>query len=145
MPLTRFDAPGFLDDLKGDQLEQWSDWISEQLTEAKDRTGASDGLDNVGPRPQFFNPLTNPPAADAVERDITWSAFPRIVQINSVSDLLRWKRADGSRDRQDEYCEWSVERDPTSNKIRKVTFTSEGPEYWSFLAAVNPDLVLKLY
>ena len=30
---------------------------------------------------------------------------------------------------QDEYCEWRVTRDPDGG-IRRVTFTSEPPEYW---------------
>ena len=54
-------------------------------------------------------------------------------------------RADSSRDNQDEYCEWSVTRDPESDKITRVTFTSEGPEYWQFLAAVSPARVVELY
>jgi hypothetical protein len=29
-----------------------------------------------------------------------------------------------------EYCEWHVERDPLTGRIRRVTFTSEPPEYW---------------
>ncbi|MBC7864512.1 MAG: hypothetical protein IAF38_16175 [Bacteroidia bacterium] len=33
----------------------------------------------------------------------------------------------------DEYCEWRVERDPTTKKIIRVTFTSEPPEYWQAL------------
>src|SRR5262249_26881166 len=56
-----------------------------------------------------------------------------------------WRRADSSRDRQDEYCEWSVFRDAATEKIVKVTFTSEGPEYWEFLAAVSPDRLGELY
>ena len=43
------------------------------------------------------------------------------------TDEARWQTADASRDVQDEYCEWSVERDPTSKKITKVTFTCEVP------------------
>jgi hypothetical protein len=68
-----------------------------------------------------------------------------LIQINSVNDVQRWRKADSSRDGQDEYCEWSVTRDPNSHKITRVTFTSEGPEYWTFLAAVNPGKVLELY
>jgi hypothetical protein len=34
---------------------------------------------------------------------------------------------------QDEYCEWSVER--ANSEITGITFTSEGPEYWEFLAS----------
>jgi hypothetical protein len=29
-----------------------------------------------------------------------------------------------------EYCEWRVERDVHTGKVKKVTFTSEPPEYW---------------
>ena len=58
-----------------------------------------------------------------------------------------------------EYCEWHVVRDPDTNKIKKVAFTSEPPEYWKALFgetlesedgtryefAGNPDLMLNLY
>jgi hypothetical protein len=67
------------------------------------------------------------------------------VQLQSISDKQRWRTADSSRDSQDEYCEWSVTRDPATDKIQRVTFTSEGPEYWQFLAAVAPDKLLALY
>lgn len=143
MALTRFDAPGFLTDLDNAGLQAWSDFISEQMDEARERQNP--GFSNYGPRHQFFNPLKNPPAADAVEADITWTAFPRIVELQSVSDKQRWRTADSSRDTQDEYCEWSVIRDPASGKITKVTFTSEGPEYWTFLASVAPNKLLDLY
>src|ERR1035438_10455844 len=143
MALTQFDAPGFLTDLDATGLTAWSDFISEQMDEARER--ADPTLSNYGPRHQFFNPLKQPPAADAVEKDITWTAFPRLVQIQAISDKARWKTADNSRDVQDEYCEWSVTRDPQTDKIVRVTFTSEGPEYWQFLAASNPQKVLELY
>ena len=38
-----------------------------------------------------------------------------------------------------------MERDPATEKITRVTFTSEGPEYWRFLANRNPNKVLQLY
>lgn len=145
MTFTKFDAPGFLDDLDAQGLLAWSTWISSQLDEASTRDGKADGLANYGPRPQFFNPLTKPPAVDAVEKDITWTAFPRIVKINSISDMQRWRSADSSRDVQDEYCEWSVAREPNTDKITRVDFTSEGPEYWQFLAATDPAKVVALY
>jgi hypothetical protein len=145
MTLTKFDAPGFLDDLDAQGQAAWSSWISSQLDEARLRDGKADGLANYGPRPQFFNPLTKPPAADAVEKDITWTAFPRVVKISSISDVQRWRSADSSRDVQDEYCEWSVVRDPHTDKITRVDFTSEGPEYWQFLAATDPAKVVALY
>src|ERR1051326_1134427 len=141
--LTQFDPPGFLGYFDVTQRQAWSRWISDEIDAARDRTDPT--WKNYGPRPQFFNPLTHAPATDAVEKDITWSAFPRVIAINSTSDVERWRKADASRDVQDEYCEWSVTRDPATQKIRRVTFTSEGPEYWEFLASVNPDLVLSLY
>jgi hypothetical protein len=141
--LTQFDPPGFLNDLDAGQREAWSHWISDELDAAREREDPA--LSNYGPRPQFFNPLKNPPTADGNEADITWTAFPRIVAINSISEPERWRRADASRDRQDEYCEWSVTRDLATGKILRVTFTSEGPEYWEFLASVNAKRVLELY
>ena len=60
---------------------------------------------------------------------------------------------------QDEYCEWFATRDSTGN-VTKYAFTSEGPEYWRYLAdgnstldgvnvaapvAGDPKLVLALY
>jgi hypothetical protein len=136
MPFNRFDPPGFVDDLSDPQKQAWSTWVSKRLDKAKDGSA---------PRPQFFNPLKNPPAADAVDKDISWTAFPRIIKITSPSDAQRWKAADASRDVQDEYCEWSVDRDDASGKITRVTFTSEAPEYWIFLAKANPAAVLQLY
>lgn len=143
MPLTRFDAPGFLTDLDSAGLDAWSDFISSEFDAARERTNPR--LANYGPRHQFFNPLKNAPASDAVEKDITWTAFPRIVQVSSISDIQRWRTADSGRDVQDEYCEWSVIRDNATGKITRVTFTSEGPEYWQFLAAKDPAKILELY
>ena len=143
MPLSHFDAPGFLTDLNAAGLTSWSNFISDQLDAARERVDPR--VSNYGPRHQFFNPLKQSPGADAAEKDITWTAFPRLVQIHSVSDRQRWRTADSSRDVQDEYCEWSVTRDPHTDKITRVTFTSEGPEYWQFLAAVSPQTVLNLY
>jgi hypothetical protein len=144
MPLTRFDAPGFLNELSAPAAKRWSDWISGEIDVARARDGGG-GLVNVGPRPQFFNELRTPSAADAVTRDIDWPAFPRVVQLGAATERQRWRTADSSRDQQDEYCEWSVTRDPNTEKIVRVTFTSEGPEYWEFLAAVAPARVLALY
>ncbi|WP_241295122.1 hypothetical protein [Burkholderia stabilis] len=51
----------------------------------------------------------------------------------------------GPRGWQDEYCEWSVLRDPTTNKILRIDFTCENPEYWYTLWRVAPDVVVDLY
>ena len=145
MPMTRFDAPGFLQDWNEAAAKKWSEWISSRLDEVRASDGSREGLSGYGPRLQFFNPLITPPGADAVDKDISWTAFPRIVQLQSISDRQRWRTADSSRDAQDEYREWSITRDPATDKIQRVTFTSEGPEYWEFLAAVAPAVVVELY
>lgn len=137
-----YDAPGFLDDLGQGEKDQWSDWISQQIDAAA--AGDPQSFDFDAPRPRFFNALSSPAAADAVEKDITWSAFPRIVQLDSGTDEERWRTADSTRDVQDEYCEWSVTR-RGDGKITRVTFTCEGPEYWTFLAATNPAKALEIY
>ncbi|HEY0071252.1 MAG TPA: phospholipase D-like domain-containing protein, partial [Chloroflexia bacterium] len=139
--MNRFDPPGFLDDLSDPQIDQWSQGVSGWLDEAKQ--GRPE--ENDGPRGQFFNPLTDPPAQDAQVAVISWNAFPRQVKAKSLSDKQRWRTADSARKFQDEYCEWSVDRDVVTKKITRVTFTCEGPEYWHALAALNPNKVLELY
>ncbi len=139
MPL--FDPPGYLDDLDTAGKQAWSQLVSGWLDTARE----GDPGNNDGPRNQFFNPLTNPAGGDAEVAVIAWNAFPRQVRIGSLSDMQRWRRADSGRDFQDEYCEWSVLRDPATGKIVRVDFTCEGPEYWEFLAGRDPDKVVALY
>jgi hypothetical protein len=140
MKLERFDPPGLLDDLDPGAREEWSRWISDSINAA--HAGKPD--ENDGPRMQLYNPLTTDTDGDAQTRDIAWTAFPKIVETRSVSNAQRWRVADASRDVQDEYCEWSVQRDDRG-RITRVTFTCEGPEYWSFLAATAPEKVVALY
>jgi hypothetical protein len=135
MLLPAFDPPAFLDDFNADQKKKWSDFIS--------GTVDSEMADAQAAGHHYYNPTKKDPGA-AQTATISWSAFPRIVAINSPSDKARWQTADGSRSVQDEYCEWSVTHDK-AGKITKVTFTCEGPEYWSFLAQVNPAKLLSLY
>lgn len=51
----------------------------------------------------------------------------------------------GPRGWQDEYCEWSVVRDPVSKKITRVDITCENPEYWNSLWMIDPEQVASLY
>lgn len=142
---TRIDPPGFLEDFSEEEKTAWSQGVSDLLDDARARDGSEEKKINDGPRHQFFNWLKTPPAGDAIEKDITWTAFPRNVRVSSVSDRQRWANADATRDVQDEYCEWNVERDAASGKILRVAFTSEAPEYWEYLARSNPEKVLALY
>ncbi len=50
----------------------------------------------------------------------------------------------GPRGFQDEYSEWSVQRN-AAGKITRVDFTCENPEYWNTLWLINPDTVLRIY
>ena len=51
----------------------------------------------------------------------------------------------GPRGWQDEYCEWSVQRDPQTNAILRVDIVCENPEYWNSLWIIDPSKVLELY
>ncbi len=140
MILSKFDPPGFLDDLTEAQKEAWSKKINGYFERARSGQGYDGACE------QFYNPIKTETGADAASVDITWTAFPRRMTLMSGgSDLQRWKKADSSRHLQDEYCEWSVERDAASGKITQVVFTCEGPEYWEFLADIVPDVTLSLY
>lgn len=139
--MPNLDPPGFVDDLDDAQKDQWSAIVSGWL----DRARAGSPEQNDGPRTQFFNPLRQAPDADQQVAVISWNAFPRQVRSSSLSDRQRWRRADADRRVQDEYCEWSLERDPATNRIFRVMFTCEGPEYWRELAALAPDRVVELY
>ncbi|APJ05025.1 hypothetical protein AXG55_00395 [Silvanigrella aquatica] len=50
----------------------------------------------------------------------------------------------GPRGWQDEYCEWSVTRN-SENKITRVDFVCENPEYWYTLWRVSPQAVAQKY
>lgn len=133
--LPQFDPPAMLSDFSEPQKAAWSDFLSQSI-DAQIAANAGN---------HFYNPTAMETTADGTTAEISWTAFPRLVQLSVASDQLRWKRADASRDVQDEYCEWSVDRDPGSDKITRVTFTCEGPEYWNALARVNPARVVSLY
>ncbi len=49
----------------------------------------------------------------------------------------------GPRGWQDEYCEWSVVR--SNNKVQRIDFVCENPEYWYTLWNVSPERVVELY
>src|SRR5262249_57114189 len=86
-------------------------------------------------------------------KDIPWNGFPKskTTLFNPQEALQRAETVQRLRtigvDRngqpvrvpfrdQDEYCEWHVEME--AGQIRRVSFTCEGPEYWSALAHGYP-------
>ena len=94
--------------------------------------------------PQFYDPTVTDTPAEAKEALIVWAAFPASLLRQTSSEQQRWQLADSSRDNQDEYCEWSVERD-ADGCITGVTFTSEVREYFEHLAEQDDGRLLDLY
>jgi len=118
----------------------------------------------------YYNPEDGSPTSEAAQ--ITWSPFPGRLAYNFPTEsqsalnqfadtgvmpgLISDDPCDtsqgsdvayfpyGPRGWQDEYCEWAVTRD-ANNRITKVQFTCENPEYWNSLWQIDPNKVLDLY
>lgn len=93
---------------------------------------------------QFYDPTQTETASGTEPTRIAWAAFPARLLRGSTSEDQRWAQADADRDEQDEYCEWTVERDP-DGKLDRVTFTTEVGEYYAHLAERDPNVLLDLY
>jgi hypothetical protein len=130
--LSQFDSPGRLDELSEDHRLAWSETVVGMFDEF------------TGDFPQFYNPTVENTPAGLPPAAIAWPAFPAQVFREKGPGPERWRHADSSRGLQDEYCEWSVERDD-DGKITRITFTTEVPEYWEHVAQNDPDLLLELY
>ncbi|MEV6303179.1 hypothetical protein AB0M02_27470 [Actinoplanes sp. NPDC051861] len=163
--MNTWDTPGGVRDLDPARLAGWSALISSWVDRMIERTaGQVGGAEHV----RFFNPLTTTPPGPLAERRISWDAFPRPVKVRFPGDPAGARRAadefrslgsyygvtfyavrDGEAEEivlryrpQDEYCEWYADRDPETGRMTRIVFTSEGHEYWRFLAdgtAAFPD------
>ena len=132
MPLPRFTIPGNVNDSTSGELpDAWHQRVAALLAEH-----ASDF-------PQLYDPTQEdtPPGSQLHRPD--WHAFPVSLNRQTASAEERNALADGDRENQDEYCEWSVER--SGDDIVKVTFTTEVREYYSTLAEQDSDALLGLY
>jgi hypothetical protein len=159
--MDRFRPPGAIDDFRRRQdLKEafergWDAVVSHWLDGAQDDAEQGGG--------NFFNPHRDDTPGEPVAQPVAWDAFPRFLEKwfeeDDDADEKRWQAAEvlrpnrfGGRPlrrvlgdgglgesvhtfhrQQDEYCEWFVHRDE-DGAITHVTFTSEGPEYWRFLA-----------
>ena len=128
--LARFSTPARLPDKNADA---WSARVSGMLAQVA-----------VPSLPQFYDPAKKNTPPGTPEPMVTWVAFPASLRAFTPSATERWRRADRDRGLQDEYCEWTVERN-SARKITRVTFTSEVPEYWEHLFETDPARVLRLY
>jgi hypothetical protein len=128
--LARFSTPAHLPD-KNPQA--WSARVSKIFAEYV-----------KGNLQQFYDPTQKNTPLGTPEPMLSWAAFPNALRATTPSQEERWKRADRDRNLQDEYCEWSVERN-AQDKIKRITFTTEVPEYWEHLLATNPKRLVELY
>lgn len=131
--LPHFDTPGRLRDLDDQRRARWSTEVLEFHT-----------VEVASRFPQYFNPLVENIPDGLEPTPIVWAAFPATFKAQGVPDAERWETADSTRDVQDEYCEWSVQR-TADGVIQAITFTTEVPEYWSHIAETDPDTLLALY
>ncbi|MBA3364898.1 MAG: hypothetical protein H0U03_03810 [Actinobacteria bacterium] len=123
--LPMFSTPGRIEDT---DAEAWSAVVSQFF-------GTAAGF------PQFYDPtvVDTPPEAEVAS--VIWSAFPASLR---GGPLERMELADAARGAQDEYCEWTVEKN-ADEKITRVTFTTEVPEYFDHLFTTHPDGLLAVY
>lgn len=132
MPLKKFAVPGNLKELSSRDLKAWSDRISDLFDVVADPAGR-----------HFYNPTKSDTPSDAAVASVTWPAAPGRLLSRRVSPERRWEISDGDRNQQDEYCEWSVLRD--GDRVVRVTFTSETPDYYDHLMDVDKKLLVCLY
>lgn len=161
MPLNQFSAPAFVQDFKPEQVRAWSSlvdfWIKREVKLLK-------GDDQNKPV-LFFNELTDPVPEDAPVKPIPWDGFPRSLKLRFQGDAL-WEAAKPLRSvaasaggrlfairegtpvevdygyrNQDEYLEWLETPGEQPGSIKKITFTCESPEYWTFIAGGTKALV----
>lgn len=130
--LARFDPPGRLAELSEDDRLAWSRVVARMVGRFVPRF------------PQFYDPVSEDTPDGLAPVHIAWGAFPARVLREEGPGPARWARVDATRDEQDEYCEWSVERDG-DGKVTRITFSTEIPEYWEHVARQDPDQLLELY
>jgi hypothetical protein len=159
MPLlVRYGTPAFLPDFDPipGQMEAWhravSAWFDENIKDDEESFGKNTLL--------YYNAANFDPGGVPVEQEVTWNAFPKELlrrygreRALVLADRLWPIESFGSYPPdpdntngtvgvlyrpQEEYCEWRVVRHADSDKILRVTFTSEPPEYWQALFGLVP-------
>ncbi|HWI61327.1 MAG TPA: hypothetical protein VNT75_05805 [Symbiobacteriaceae bacterium] len=158
--MTRFNPPAFLDDFRRSQADLhtiWDETLNRWFTEAI--AGAAREYQEFGVpadqvRVQFFHPrAVDVPPGRLTAKTVTWTGFPKKFRtwFAPAARMAAYAAAEqvgcyaGRTCRQtDEYVEWKTERD-AMGRVTRVTFTCEGPEYWSLLAENDPDLAVSLY
>jgi hypothetical protein len=150
--LKKFSPPAFLDDFDDipEQASAWNEavdgWfesvVKSEKSHVKSASGKTPGI------VQFYNPARFDPKDVLIEQQIVWSAFPKellkqygpkhaLIEADRLRTLDQYSAAyDSSIHKrtfyrpQNEYCEWHIVRDPNTQKIVRIVFSSEPPEYW---------------
>lgn len=138
----KYDNLGNQEELSAALAALWQNKLSEIFD-----TGIQVARNEVVPphnKSWLFNPLRNG-KNNTVVADIKWNAFPKRLLDQFASKVAAWREADSSRQKQEEYCEWEVVRDPNTQVVKRVTFTTEVPEYYEFLFNNSPEFLLELY
>jgi hypothetical protein len=140
--VTGYAAPGNIAELSQVQLQGWSETLSGVFDQ-----GVQEALAQAPQLTQawFYNPIKNG-GGNQSTKDITWTAFPKLVSDAAATPRAAWRIAEANRDTQSEYCEWETLRDPhRGNKVVRVTFSSETRDYYDYLADSAKDELLRLY
>ncbi|WP_337966010.1 hypothetical protein [uncultured Flavobacterium sp.] len=170
----QFRTPAGIQDFQGDSAKQTAlnNLWSSNLDEFTQQGMLSNpwNSSNTPPTTNYYNPVQNNPQSSY--SPVNWLAFPgRLAfnfpnasqdQLNQMADtgniqgLISSSPCDssntttipyfpyGPRGWQDEYCEWAVTRN-SDNKIIRIDFTCENPEYWNSLWLIDPNKVVTLY
>ena len=150
--LRTFSPPAFLDDFDDipGQARAWNEavyaWfessVKSEIRHVKSASRKTPGI------VQFYNPARFDPKDALIEQQIVWSAFPKellkqhgrqraLIEADRLRTLDQYSGALNSPIHkrtfyrpQNEYCEWHIVRDPNTQKIVRIIFSSEPPEYW---------------
>jgi hypothetical protein len=125
--LQRFSPPGNVPD---SDPQAWSDDVQAIYAPSVKRF------------PQFYDPTETDTPGDAQVAPVVWPAFPGSLR-GSAQERL--KIGDENRGAQDEYCEWCIERGGPDDKITRITFTTEVPEFYRHLFETDRAGLLDLY
>lgn len=136
----QYHEPGNTNDLSEELRKKWIDQQSVFFDDGIDT--AKREMSPPSQRSWFFNAIKDAVNEPAVA-DIRWNAFPKRLVDRFASKMAAWREGDRTRNNHEEYCEWEVVRD--GNAVLKVTFTTEVPEYYSFLYQHDQKLLLDLY
>jgi len=132
--------PGLLNDLSGQGQLEWEDYVKNELADAKQASGSS----------QLVLPDDPDLLSDIIIVD--WKGLPvrirECLQSSSkTQELLDWIQNGQPFGRifgaHEEYLEWRVVKDAL-DRIVRIEFTSETPEFWRILAKHHPARTLRL-